>query len=642
MCGILGIIAPPGEHVSVNQRALLAMRDTMQMRGPDSAGWFADRNVAFAHRRLAIRDREGGAQPWFSDDEQCVLVYNGEIYNDAALRKELAAQGHVFRSHCDTEVVMATYREWGTECVSRFRGMFAFGLYDFRNDSLFLARDRFGIKPLFLTQINNELAFASSIPALLAHPHMLKKPNLSVISHYLSTFRITLRRETMFEGVSQLLPGETLVSRGGQIQIDRYWNYPAVQEAETNDTTRDGQAAVQELNLLLRSVVQMRLASDVPVGMLMSGSVDSNVIAAMVRDTTSADMTGKCGGGDDGSSPDFLHARHCAEHLKFDYDEVHVGPGEYLDCWDRLLDQYATPVSTPSDVVILRLAEEMKRTVGVVLGGEGADELFHGYAVQHWAGQDFDRVTGLDDGTWNASAAGARIFRGSLQTQYGRDKFASLVDHYFALNSLIPTVAKPAVFRDWAWKAAEKDRRMFESYAESFAETPGESTSATYARFLHSANLEALLSRLDTATMAAGLEARVPYTDHELVERMWRLPQRIHIDVANDEQAPYLSSGALEARGSLRSKRVLRGLADRLLPNTLARRPKASFPTPVASWISGSWSDSARETLLNSPFGQEVFEPDFLQELADNLPQAGMWPWPVLNICRWGDRQFAA
>jgi asparagine synthase (glutamine-hydrolysing) len=637
MCGILGIIAPPGEEVSIDRRALLAMRDTMEMRGPDSAGWFADRNVAFAHRRLAIRDRDGGAQPWFSDDKQCLLVYNGEIYNDGALRDELTGLGHRFQTHCDTEVVMAAYHEWGTDCVSKFRGMFAFGLYDFRDDSLFLARDRFGIKPLFLTQIDNELAFASSIPALLAHPHMRKKPNFSVISHYLTTFRITLRRETMFQGVWQLLPGETLVSRGGQMQIDRYWDYPTEQ-----NTVRDDRAAVEELNLLLRDVVKMRLASDVPVGMLMSGGVDSNVIATMVRETTSDGMTGKCGGGDEGNSLDFLHARHCADHLKFDYDEVRVGPAEYLECWQQLLDQYATPVSTPSDVVILRLAEEMKRTVGVVLGGEGADELFHGYAVQHWAGQDFDRAAGLDAGTWDASPAGARIFRGSLKTQYGRDRFTSQVDHYFALNSLIPTAAKPAVFRNWAWQAADEDRQMIDSYAKSFAETPGESTSQTYARFLHGANLEALLSRLDTATMAAGLEARVPYTDHELVERMWRIPQSVHIDVAGDEQAPYLSSGALEARGSLRSKRVLRGLADRLLPATLAQRPKASFPTPVVSWMTGAWADWARDTLLTSPFGHEVFEPSFLQEMADNLPQAGMWPWPVLNVCRWGDRQFAA
>lgn len=187
--------------VGIDRRVLISMRDTMAQRGPDAATCYQQKNVAFAHRRLAIRDRTGGAQPWLSPDEQCVLVYNGEIYNDAELRSELSGLGYRFRSRSDTEVVMAAYLQWGRECVSRLRGMFAIGLHDFRDDSLLLARDRMGIKPLFLTEVDGRLIFASSIAAILGHPQISKAPHLPVISHYLTTFRLTLGRETVYRGI---------------------------------------------------------------------------------------------------------------------------------------------------------------------------------------------------------------------------------------------------------------------------------------------------------------------------------------------------------------------------------------------------------------------------------------------------------
>ena len=635
MCGILGIVANTGAAVGLDESQVLSMRDAMQSRGPDAAGLFQNRNIAFAHRRLAIRDLAGGVQPWVSDDRRCVLVYNGEVYNDGELRQELAALGHRFRSHCDTEVVMAAYRQWGTESVSRLRGMFAFGIYDFRDDSLFLARDRFGIKPLFLTEVDGRLIFASSIAALIRHPGFVKEPNFSVLSHYLTTFRLTLGRETVFRGIWQLQPGETLRWRAGQVEVKKYWDYPTGE-----DDSPDYSSAARDLHESLQEAVAARLASDVPVGMFMSGGVDSNTIACMVRELTPKRLVGQCGGGADGQSDDFTYARRCAEHVQFDFDEVRVGPDEYLRCWQWMLDEYATPLSTPTDVILYRLSQEMKKSVGVVLGGEGADELLCGYAVPHWAGHDFDRYNQLSAGRWPASSAGARLFRGSLLKQYGRDRFESAVDHYFALNSLIPTAAKPLLLQPWVWQQAGEDRRMWGLYSALFDELGEQTTQRKHTVLLHRVNLEALLGRLDSSTMLASLEARVPYTDHRLVERMFRLPGRFKIDVAHTEHAPYLASGELQARKTLRSKRILRTVAAGLMPASLARRKKASFPTPVERWLSDDWAGWVRETLRTSRFGRAVFQPQPLKELADNPSQAGMWLWPLLNVVLWGDRQF--
>lgn len=635
MCGILGIVAPPGRTIDTPESQIIAMRDVMTSRGPDGAGFFRNRNVVFAHRLLAIRDRQGGAQPLCSDDGRYVLVYNGELYNNEELRAQLTAAGFRFRTNCDTETLLAAFMHWGSECVRRLRGMFAFVVYDFNEDRLLMARDRFGIKPLFVTQFGECLGFASSIAALVRHPDFERLPNFRTISHYLSTFRITLGSETLFEGIWQLNPGEILQWHRGEVAVSRYWDYPL---DETCDVTYS--EAVSDLHSQLKKSVASQLVGDVPVGMLMSGGVDSNTLACLLRQERSGAFLGYCGGGNEGAVDDFQHARQCADYVGFDYDEIRVSPGDYLDCWQDLVDRSAQPLSTPTDVVLHQLASTMKRHVGVVLGGEGADELLCGYAVQHWAGQDFDLQQRLSSGHWEGTSAAARLFRRSLRRQYGRDQFASPVDHYFALNSLIPTSAKSALFEKWAWNAADRDRSMRDVYGRLFTIASGVSTIRQHATVLHRVNLEGLLARLDHATMSTGLEARVPYTDHEMVERMFRLPDRFKIDIATHEQATYLASAQLDERGSLRSKRMLRTVAQQLMPSGLAQRKKASFPTPVQTWLSGPWSDWSRHRILESPFGRAIFQKTARQELAGNVTQAGMWLWPILNLLAWGDRHF--
>ena len=636
MCGILGILASPGERVGVDRTAILSMRDEMQSRGPDGEGLFEDRNIAFAHRRLAIRDRSGGAQPWVSDDGACVLVYNGEIYNDDALRKALTAAGHHFRSRCDTEVVMEAYRRWGIDCLQHFRGMFALAIYDFRSERLFLARDRFGIKPLYFSIVGKNLVFASSVAAILRHPHVSRLPNLKVASHYLTTFRVTLGRETMYEGIEQLQPAEYLIAERGKPRIVRYWQPP-----RKSDAAIDYESAADELESTLQDAVSCHLAADVPVGAFISGGVDSNTILSMMRTSRNDGLKTYCGGGAD-DSPDFAHARRCAAHLGCEYDEVHVDQARYLESWRQLVQSQRLPLSTPTDVVIYRLAERMKASVGVALGGEGADELLCGYAVQHWSGRDFATARALEAGQFHGTPLQAEECRQSLLRQYGRERFGSETEHYFALNSLIPTEVKPHLLQPWAWTCAEEDAPILSYYDGLFREREGESSHRKQAAVIHRVNLEALLARLDRATMAAGLEARVPYADHVLVEKMFRLPMRYKIDVAHHELAPHLSSSALQQRGSLRAKRLLRTVALRRLPEEFAGRKKASFPTPVGTWMAGPWQAWVQETLGRSPFARNLFQPGPLRELAATPTAAGMWLWPILNLALWGDQEFAA
>lgn len=633
------------------------MRDFMVRRGPDACGVFEQDGILFGHRRLAIRDRQAGDQPWVSADGQCVLVYNGELYNDAELRRDLTELGHRFRTGCDTETLMAAWQQWGMEALPRLAGMFAFGVFDLARQRLTLVRDRFGIKPLYFAIPRSELVFASSAGALLRHPGVSREPNWRAVNHYLTTFRITMGRETLLRDVQQIRPGEALTwdLNSGPPVVQRFWNYP---HRSSPDSASDDafEEASRQLELQLNDVTGQHLISDVPVGMFLSGGVDSNLLATIIADSHSAHMLGVCGGGvrsvsaDPPRRDDFDFAATCARHAGFEFEEVRVSADDFFASWSELLVESGLPLPTPSDGIIHRLAMRMKQSAGVVVGGEGADELLCGYARPHWSIEDYRLSELAASEHWPGTEAERQSFLQSLTETYGRSSFAGPVDHYFAANSLIPPAARQALLAPDLWEASGGDESMAAFYSAEFqeaaacqggADAPAADRSDgllnCQAVMLHRLNLESLLGRLDVATMAASLEARVPYADHRLVDRAFALPISFSIDIRAGAATRWQTAAHLDQQGDLLSKRLLRSIARRRLPTELAERPKESFPTPVAEWLAGPWHPWVVETLTRSSFAREVFQPAVLQELAGNVPAAGMWLWPVLNVIRWGE-----
>lgn len=630
MCGIVGVVAKPGRLPGVSDSVLQSMSEAVAHRGPDGRGEFRHAEVAFAHRRLAIRDPQHGQQPWVSEDQRCVLTYNGEIYNDAELRAELTSLGQHFVTHCDTEVVMAAYRQWGPDCVRRLSGMFAFGLYDFDRQHLLLARDRFGVKPLVWCEVDDCIAFASEPAALLAWSAVSHQPDWTVISQHLSTFRTTLGERTIYARIQQLPPAKILVAKAGSIQIERYWDYPndeTVTEPTSFETHFD-------------KAVSRRLVSDVPVGLFLSGGVDSSAIGAKVHDhldpgTPSFCVTGEQPEGAQISDSHF--AKRCATHLMTGHTTITVDADTYWSRWQEMIHRLRVPLSTPNDVLIHEMAQTAKRSVSVVLGGEGADELLGGYAAVQWSGYDYDRSCQLAADRFLGSSSARRLAEASLQRTYGRTRFDSLTDHFLTSNSLIPAAIKPHLFTSEIWANAEQDQNLAAHYQTALEARPDQSTSERYARLLHRVNLEGLLGRLDQTTMLAGLEARVPMTDHQFVEYATRLPNHEKLRLSSAETAPYLSAAELATRKALESKVVLRTFAEQRLPRQLAHRPKASFPTPVAEWMANEWRERIQARLATSPFIQTVFNPHAIAELRANPAAAGMWLWPILNLSFWGD-----
>ena len=310
-------------------------------------------------------------------------------------------------------------------------------------------------------------------------------------------------------------------------------------------------------------------------------------------------------------------------------------PGDYREAWEGLVDKFESPLSTPSDAIIYRIAQRLKTKCGVALGGEGADEAFCGYEIQHWSGNDFDRIKNADSSTLNQ----LQEFRQSLCRQYGRDHFGSLAQHYLAANTLIPASSHQALISP-TFHRPETGVAIEAFYQQAFEKQPGATAAEKYAGVLMNVNLESLLRRLDSTTMAAGLEARVPYADHRLVEHAARLPHHFKIDVSPHELKPNLSSMELSSRGSLRSKRILRKVASKLMPAQLANRPKQSFPTPLTSWIGEDWNSWVSSKFKTSPFARQFFNEEALEELSNAPSSHALWKWPVLNVILWGDKCF--
>ena len=635
MCGFLGIVCPQDGSTPPAENIMIAMRDTMTRRGPDEAGLWRHKNFAFAHRRLAIRDLESGHQPLVTRDGRFAIVYNGEIYNDAQLRNELEELGHEFHSRCDTEVLLRAWVQWGVNAIERLQGMFSFAVADTVQNRWWLVRDRCGVKPAFYAVLGNQVVFASAIKAITRHPDFSAEPNLATVRHYLSTLRLTFDNQTVFKGIFTVRPAEFLEGQGTQFQTHRYWR-----PSRGKKSTVDFANAVEQIHNELENATTIRLKSDVPVGMMMSGGVDSNIIAELARQKAGR-LKGCCGGGiatknDTNAANDFAHARSTASRLDFDYEEVKLDHRSYLDTTHELIGHLATPLATPTDVVIYRVAARLRKSVGVALGGEGADEAFCGYSVPHWSGYDFERA---QHHCPSQTPHSDKILE-SLQKQYGRTQFHSAADHYLQTNGLIPLSAQQTLFLKETWAEADENQSVENYYNRMFAEAEVDEMADKYAHVLFRLNLESLLSRLDSATMSVGLEARVPYTDHKVVELAFSLPLRYRIDVSPHEKKPWLSSLELFQRGSIRAKRVLRSVASRLMPQPAAFRPKQSFPTPVASWLNNEWREEIATTVENSRFLKSIFQPQSLRLLPGLPPEAAMWNWPILNLAKWGDKVF--
>lgn len=605
MCGILGLATIASRAPSVGLPTAERMRDTMAHRGPDGRGLWRDGSIILAHRRLAVVDTSpAGHQPMVAEDGRSAIVYNGELYNDAELREQLAAAGVRLTGTSDTQTVLHALRLRGRDALPRLRGMYALAFADTRERTVLLARDPLGIKPLYYTVIETgggqELVFASEPQAILAHPGITARPDPVGISGYLTTIRTVLGSRTLFDGIRTLRPGESILFdlSGDSIRQDaRETPLPSI-EAPADPT-----AAVRAA---LHDSARRHLRADVPVCCLLSGGLDSSILAALASREAGTLHT-YCSGAPSagGEAGDFASARVVAAHLSTDHAEAPVTRTLFAQRWPEMVAAMGIPLSTPNEVAINEVARALRARGHVVaLGGEGADELFAGYEAPML---DAARFEGLLPPT-AASALPSSLHPG----------------HFQLLSSAwVPPEHKPAILNPDLWRALEGDEALIGFYTSEFdtlspphAQTPLDRL-GRHLRFHRRINLAGLLSRLDTATMLASVEGRTPFADSAVAALAESLPMAAKFD-------PALAPS---------TKLILRRAFAADLPAPIIARPKASFPLPFQSWA----ADRA-DALLGSSFARGIFTEAAIHTVAARPTELWNLAWPMINLALWGQR----
>jgi len=604
------------------------MRDVLTHRGPDGAGLEITRRCALAHRRLSIVDLAGGHQPLANEDETVWVSFNGEIYNHAELRTELVAAGHRYRTRSDTETIVHAYEQWGDDCMLRFRGMFAFAIWDERRQRLLLVRDRLGIKPVYWARTEAtadrgaRLLFGSEIKAILESGLVDARENGAVLSEVLAT-RYTSGTETMFAGIHKLLPGHRLVFENGRTDVTQYWDLPDEEDSGASHS-RDADLVAQFRDLLEESV-RLRLMADVPLGAFLSGGIDSTAVTALMARQIDRPVETFSVAFQDRAFSELEYSRQAARAIGARMHEVVVSDEDFFGALPRLIWHEDEPIAHPSSVPLHFVSMLAREHVKVVLTGEGSDELLAGYGKYPRALLN-----------WNAGAAYERAvpaFARRAMAQTIVPRIGGRLGRYASRSFLAMKREPGAMFLDnFAGIPLALQRELFESdvtghgqaYAASLAYFNAGRHRPTLERLLYTdikTYLVELLMKQDQMSMSASIESRVPFLDHRLVEFAARLPARLKL-------------------GRFTTKRILRESMVGLVPPAILARPKMGFPVPIGRWMAGRWHGVARDVLLDKRTQERgTLRPAAVTRLLDDhrtgRRQAGDAIWALVNLELW-------
>ena len=643
MCGLAGIFSSGRWSPEELRRITLRMSDAIAHRGPDDEGVWVDATagIGLGFRRLAIVDlSEQGHQPMRSASGRYVIIFNGEVYNHRALRRELESSGCAFRGHSDTEVILAAFEQWGIErAVRRFIGMFAIAVWDVSQQTLCLIRDRLGIKPLFVYQHDGLVSFGSELKALLAGPEFDRTLDTSALTSYLRYLYVPAP-QSIFRHVVKLAPGHILTIADPTVTLRPsvpFWSAEtAAREGQVTQFSGGDEDAIAELEAVLTDAVRLRMQADVPLGALLSGGIDSSTVVALMQASADRPVKTFTIGFDQHDFDEATHARAVANHLGTDHTELHLTGSDALAVIPRLAEMFDEPLADPSQIPTFLVCELARREVTVALTGDGGDELFGGYnryiqgerligGFGRWPSLlrrfSASGLTSVSPRTWNR-------MRDTLRPVFplaGRTRL--LGEKMHKLGDLLREESTDGMYRSLLSAWQEPENFVVGGAAASLNGAMQNETQLALMERMMLADQTAylpddLLAKVDRASMAVSLEARVPILDHRVVELSWRLPRKYKVRDG-------------------RSKWILREILYKHVPRALVDREKMGFSIPLAQWLAGPLRNWAGDLLVSTDTDRllhaGVVRKEWDRFLAgDTNNSAGIWA--VVMFRAWQDR----
>ena len=576
MCGIAGIVTKRENKKEIIE----AMSKRIEHRGPDGEGYFFDGDVALAHRRLSIIDLSTGNQPMFNEDDTVVTVFNGEIYNYVELRDELVKAGHKFKTKSDTEVLIHGFEEWHTDLPKHLRGMFAFAIYDKKSNELFLARDNFGIKPLYYTVMDGTFMFASEIKAFLDTPDFKKELNEDILQAYLE-FSFVPTNETFFKGVYRLDAGSSLLYKDGDIKINKYF------KLDFKDKEQTLAEAVESISEVMKDSVNRHLLSDVEVGSFLSSGIDSSYIVSLAKPAKTYTV-----GYDIDKYDEISYAKDLTEKLGINNTSKVIKMDEYMEEFPKIMYYLDEPTSDPAAISLYFVAKLARRDVKVVLSGEGADEFFGGY--------NYYREE-VDMKFYNKIPYFIRHLIGKIASLFpeGRGfnflvrRGEKLENSYIGVNrNFSEKMARKVLSKEYNLRGIDVTKEIYKQFAGYSNIHKMQAIDINY--WL----MKDILLKADRMTMASSLEGRVPFIDKEV----FKVASGLSIDYKVTKE---------------NTKVALREAAKEVIPTEAYKKKKLGFPVPIREWMKTTEVSDEIRKMFNKEFTSKFFKVDVINELLD-------------------------
>ena len=597
MCGICGIIRKGN-----NKDIIKKMNDRIMHRGPDGEGYYIDGDVAFGHRRLSIIDLSTGDQPIYNEDNSVVTVYNGEIYNYLELRSELESLGHEFKTKSDTEVLVHGYEEWHTDLPKYLRGMFAFAIYDKNRNEIFLARDNFGIKPLYYANMNDSFMFASEIKSFLDVPDFKKEFNEDILETYLE-FSFVPTNETFFKGVYRLDAGCSLLYKDKDIKINKYF------KLDFKEDTMSFTDAVKNISDVMEDSVKRHLIADVEVGSFLSSGIDSSYIVSLAKPDKTYTV-----GYENKKYDEINYAKDLADKLGIKNESKIIKKDEYLDAIPKIMYHLDEPTSDPAAISLYFVAKLASRDLKVVLSGEGADEFFGGYNYYREE-VDYKFYNKIPYGIRHVIGKVAGLFPEVRGFNFLVRRGEKLENSYIGVNrNFSEKMARKVLRKNYELKAIDVTKDVYNEFKDY------SNIDKMQAIDINFWLMKDILLKADRMTMASSIEGRVPFIDKEVFSVASKLPFDYKVTKEN-------------------TKVALREAARKVIPTDAYKKKKLGFPVPIREWIKDGKFKEDIEKTINSNVANKYFNVKFLNKLfnehisgkKDNYRKI----WTVYTFIKW-------